>query len=85
MMVSGPMAALSGSLSRSLTKLRSILRGLTRKALKITERGIPGSEIIDLDMKAEVPEGLEDCHRFVRIAHQCAFGDLQPKPVRVDA
>jgi len=53
-----------------------------REAAQITQRGIPGAEVVHRNVHAEVPQAMEgrDCH--LGVLHQHRFGDLELQAAR---
>src|SRR5580658_3497929 len=60
------------------------LETLDGEPLQVTERGVPGAEVVYLDMEAQLSNPLQDRNGFTRLTHKSALGDLQPHIVRID-
>src|SRR5579863_5947272 len=52
------------------------------QAVKVTERGISGSKIVDLQPNPQALENQQRLNSGLRILHQNAFGHLQVKTLR---
>ena len=53
------------------------LQGPDRELLEVTQRRVPGAEIVERQRNAKVVQVVEDLHRFRCILNQHALGDLQ--------
>jgi hypothetical protein len=46
---------------------------------QVGQRGIPGAEVVDRQVHAQLPETLQDPDCAIRVIHQHGLGDLQPQ------
>ena len=58
------------------------LEGVDGEALEIGERGIPGSEVIEVDLDAEVPQPAHDLHGELGDVDDGTLGDLELEAIR---
>ena len=56
-----------------------------REGAQVIERGVAGTEIVQGDLHAQLPDSVQHRQRFLALLHQQVLGDLELQPVRCNA